>query len=105
MECLRCGACCTMHQAFVSEEDIARITGYLGISREEWTRDYDDTRWKYSQYNLIKQVNDACAFLKYENGLATCAIQPVKPTCCRDWEPAPDRKECRTGLEKAGKKL
>lgn len=105
MECLRCGTCCTIHQAFVSDEDIERITAYLGLSREEWTRAYDDPRWRYSQYNLIRHVNGACAFLNYDKGLATCTIQPVKPGCCHDWEPGADRKECRTGLEKAGKKL
>ena len=105
MECLRCGTCCTMHQAFVSEEDIERISAYLEISLDEWSRKYDDPRWQYSQYNLIRQVNGACVFLRKEGELATCTIQPVKPECCRDWEPEPDRKECRAGLEKAVKKL
>ncbi len=101
MECLRCGVCCTIHQAFVFEEDIKRITSYLGITRDEWMQRYDDSRWHYSQYNLIRHVNGACAFLTYEGNLATCVIQEVKPNCCRDWEPGPDRKECREGIEKS----
>jgi Fe-S-cluster containining protein len=104
MECRRCGICCTIHQAFVVPEDIEHITSYLGITRDEWMREYDDPMWRYSQYNLIRHVGGACAFLRYEDGLATCTIQPVKPKCCRDWEPGPDRKECRAGLEKAGDK-
>ena len=105
MECLRCGVCCTMHQAFVTGEDIERITSYLGITIEEWKRQYDDSRWQYSQYNLICHVNGACAFLTYEGYLAVCAIQEVKPKCCRDWEPDPARKECRKGIEKSKNKL
>lgn len=105
MECLRCGTCCTMHQAFVTGEDIKRITAYLKITTDEWEREYNDSRWRYSQYNPIRHAKGACVFLRYEDGLATCTIQPVKPKCCRDWKPEPDRKECREGLEKAAKKL
>ena len=105
MECNRCGTCCILHQAFVSEDDITRITTYLKITPEEWEREYGDSRWQHSQYNLIRHINGACVFLTYQGDAATCTIQPVKPKCCRDWEPEPDRKECREGLEKAGKKL
>ena len=105
MECLRCGTCCTMHQAFVTGEDIEQISAYLGITPDEWKREYDDPRWRYSRFNLIRHVNGTCVFLRYEDGLATCTIQPVKPKCCHDWEPGPDRKECREGLEKAAQKL
>ena len=104
MECLRCGTCCTVHQAFVSGEDIARISAYLGLTPDAWKQEYDDPRWQYSQYNLIRHVNGACVFLTYQDA-ATCMVQPVKPKCCRDWQPEPDRKECREGLEKAAKKL
>ena len=94
-----------MHQAFVTAEDIKRITDYLRISVADWLREYDDARWQYSEYWLIRHIDGACAFLRYEDDLATCTIEPVKPKCCRDWAPGPDRKECRAGLEKAGKKI
>jgi Fe-S-cluster containining protein len=97
MECRRCGVCCTRHQAFVNPEDVARITAYLGITMQEWDRRYDDPRWKYSEYRLIRHVDGACAFLMYDNGLAACAIHEVKPACCAAWEPGPDRAECREG--------
>ena len=95
MECRRCGVCCTMHQAFVSPEDIARITDYLGITMKDWEQLYDDSRWQYSEYRLIRHVNGACAFLEYDSGLATCAIHEVKPACCAKWKPGPDRTECK----------
>ena len=101
MECRRCGVCCTVHQAFVTGEDMERITAYLVINKDEWLREYDDPRWRYSQYRLIRHVNGACAFLRHEDGLAACSIQPVKPKCCQDWRPGPDRKECLEGRKKA----
>jgi Fe-S-cluster containining protein len=103
MECLRCGICCTRHQAFVTAEDIERITASLGITVDEWERQYDDSRWRYSEYNLIRHVNGGCAFLTYKDGVAACAIHPVKPECCRNWAPGPGRRECREGLEQAKK--
>jgi Fe-S-cluster containining protein len=99
MACRRCGVCCTNHQAFVSPEDILRITEYLGITMVDWDRLYDDSRWQYSEYRLIRHVNGGCAFLRYENGLATCQIHAVKPACCANWKPGPDRPECREGLK------
>jgi Fe-S-cluster containining protein len=97
--CQRCGVCCTQHQAFVTPQDIDRILEYLGITAEDWDRLYDDPRWKYSEYRLIKHVGGGCAFLKYEGGLATCAIHEVKPAGCAAWEPGPDKPECREGLK------
>ncbi len=100
MECRRCGVCCTRHQAFVEPEDIVRIVSYLGITMQDWERLYDDSRWQFSEYRLIRHVNGACAFLEYDNGLATCAIHPVKPACCDSWKPGPDRAECKEGLKR-----
>ena len=98
MECRRCGVCCTRHQAFVNPPDIERILKYLGITNNEWEELYDDSRWKYSEYRLIRHVNGACAFLRYEGGLSTCIIHAVKPDCCAKWQPGPDKKECREGM-------
>jgi len=98
MECQRCGVCCTRHQAFVTPTDIDRIVKYLGITFKEWDDLYEDRRWRYSEYRLIRHVNGACAFLRYNEGLATCLIHEVKPACCAKWEPGPDKKECREGM-------
>jgi Fe-S-cluster containining protein len=105
MECRRCGVCCTRHQASVRPEEIQRITAFLGITEGDWEKLYDDPRWEYDNYHLIRHVNGACAFLKWEEGLATCAIQSVKPACCTEWQPGPEKKECleggRRGVQKA----
>jgi Fe-S-cluster containining protein len=99
MPCRRCGVCCRRHQAFVSPADIARITAYLGITPDDWERLYDDPRWRYTEYRLIRHIDGACAFLRDEGGLAACAIHPVKPGCCVSWQPDPSRQECREGME------
>jgi len=103
MACRRCGVCCTSHQAFVTTADIERITAYLGITRDDWDRLYDDTRWRYSEWRLIKHEGGGCAFLRFEQGLAACAIQDVKPACCTAWQPGPERTECREGMRMRGR--
>ncbi len=98
MACRRCGVCCTNHQAFVTTADIERITTYLGITLDDWDRLYDDTRWRYSEWRLIKHAGGACAFLRFEKGLAVCEIHEVKPACCEAWQPGPERVECKEGI-------
>lgn len=98
-ECRRCGVCCTMHQAFVTPQDIERITAHLGITLQEWDKLYDDTRWQYSEYRLIRHINGACAFLTFNEGLAACQIHSVKPACCERWQAGTDKRECKEGME------
>jgi len=102
MECRRCGLCCTRHQAFVTPTDIDRIVQYLGITPEDWEELYDDPRWQHSEWRLIRHVNGACAFLRWEGGLSACAIHEVKPACCAKWQPGLDKKDCREGMERGG---
>ena len=99
MTCRRCGVCCTMHQAWVRPPEIARIADFLGITVAEWETAYLDSRWQYNNYHLVRHVSGACAFLAHENGLAACAIQPVKPDCCAAWQADLDKAECRNGME------
>jgi Fe-S-cluster containining protein len=103
--CRRCGTCCTVHQAWVRPREIARLAAHLGMTADAWENEYLDSRWQYNDYYLIRHVNGACAFLAYEDGLATCTVQPVKPDCCAAWQAGLDKKECRagmTGLPEAG---
>jgi Fe-S-cluster containining protein len=104
MECRRCGVCCTKHQAFVTPEDIDRIANHLGITLEDWDNLYDDSRWRYSEYRLIRHVNGACAFLEFSGGLSACKIHSIKPACCSKWQPGPEKKECKEGMGKSGEK-
>lgn len=99
MECRRCGVCCKRHQAYVGPEEIQRITAFLGISVSDWEKQYNDARWEYDNYRLIRQVNGACAFLRYNGGLAACTIYEVRPACCADWQPGAEKKECKEGIK------
>jgi hypothetical protein len=99
MTCRRCGVCCTLHQAFVRPHEIQRIADFLGIGLADWERDYADSRWEYDDYRLIRHIDGACAFLTCEGGLSACLVNPVKPACCSDWAPGPEKKECRRGME------
>ena len=96
--CRRCGTCCTLHQAWVRPHEIARLAEFLGMTVEEWEAAYLDSRWQYNDYYLVRHMNGACTFLTWEDGLATCAVQPVKPDCCAAWQAGLDKKECRRGM-------
>ena len=100
MECLRCGNCCTQHPAFVSPEEIRRINTYLGITADEWRRLYAGEGADYHNHFPVRQINGTCVFLKKHGSKYSCAIQPVKPECCINWEPSLDKKECREGMER-----
>jgi Fe-S-cluster containining protein len=101
MACRRCGVCCTRHQANVLPEEVTRIAAFLGITKEDWRKLYDDPRWEYDSYSLIRHIDGACAFLKWDKGLAACAIHQVKPACCAEWQPGPGKKECKEGEKRA----
>ena len=100
MDCIHCGICCTRYQAIVSLEEVQQIASYLHISMNECVKLYCEPRW-HSHYNyLIRHVNESCIFLKYSGNISYCDIQPIKPSCCRNWIPSPENKECKEGLRK-----
>ncbi len=100
MECIRCGICCTRYQAIVSLDDIQKIASYLGISIDEWVKQYSEPRWHSHKNYLIRHVNSACIFLGYVEKMSYCDIQSVKPSCCYDWISCLENKECREGVRK-----
>ena len=103
MECLRCGTCCTMHPAYVSQGEIRRITAYLGITADDWTSRYAGDGPDYHGFLPVRQKEKGCVFLSYNGNIASCQIHPVKPDCCADWEPDPAKEECRRGIERCKK--
>jgi Fe-S-cluster containining protein len=99
-ECFRCGICCTKFQAIVRFDEMQKIATYLGISVDEWVKQYSDPKWFSYRNFLIKHVDSACVFLRYENDLSTCTIYPARPACCSDWIASEEQKECQEGLKK-----
>ena len=100
MKCLRCGVCCTMHQAIASCEETQRIISFLKITMREWEKLNSEPRWHSDNSYLIRHSNNACIFLKRANNVSYCDINPVKPSCCTDWTPSLNKKECCNGLVK-----
>ena len=99
MKCLRCGICCTKHQAIINFTEAERIAAYLDITAYDLKQLYSEPNWHSEKSYLLRQVDGACIFLKYNNNTTCCAIQPVKPSCCTDWMPGLDKKECSEGLK------
>jgi Fe-S-cluster containining protein len=98
--CLRCGICCTRHQAITSLKESRRIAYYLKITECEWVEEYSDPRWRSDKNRLIRHINGKCVFLKYDGDISYCVIQPVKPSCCRNWTPSLNQKECLEGFSR-----
>ena len=70
-KCKRCGNCCKL-RVRLNDEDIKRIkkAGY---------KDFFDKR------KSLKRINGYCMFLTFNNGVASCKINNIKPKICGWW--------------------
>lgn len=80
--CQRCGKCCTGQVVGMLGVEAIAIARYLGLPCSEFRSRYID-RQVGKWLMLKKQDNEECLFLLHENGLAKCAIYPVRPETCR----------------------
>jgi Fe-S-cluster containining protein len=83
-ECQRCGICCTWPPG-INPNELARMSEFLGISRDEFFNKYTETV-KHPEYGLkvkIVKKGGHCVFLKREDGKASCSIYEAKPAQCR----------------------
>ena len=80
--CRRSGNCCARPEGFVrvSEEDVARIAGHLGLSKPSFRSRYLAADGK----RLLEQQGGSCIFLEAGQP-ASCRIHPVRPARCRSW--------------------
>ena len=79
-ECDRCTACCRWPgQVRLTEEEIASIARFRGLSEHEFIQKY--TRLTQDRRGLALQdkATGECIFLEGND----CAINPVKPAQCR----------------------
>lgn len=104
--CFCCGVCCERWQPLIGREEAERLATWLGLSLDDFLRDYtqpypfDDQRWL-----LQRNEREACIFLDYdERGATVCTVHPVKPDACAAWEASLMKKECRQGLQRMGKR-
>src|SRR3954447_20821701 len=73
-----CTRCCDQHgSVYITEDDLVRIAGYVGMSPAEFEAKYVyRTRW---QVRLRKPRRSQCHFLTPTG----CSIHAVKPVQCR----------------------
>ena len=73
-----CTNCCTQSgHVYLTEEDIGRIAGYLGMGREEFETRYVTRKEEHPRLKM--RLAEDCYFL-VEGG---CRIHPVKPMQCQ----------------------
>jgi len=81
--------------------ELERMTGFLGITPDEFVKQYTDPRWLINEKLLLRhQGSDGCVFLAVQGREALCSIHTARPDACRAWIPAFTRRECAAGLGK-----
>lgn len=90
--CRRCGNCCTSSgRAYLHTADLQRLPASLGLSLEEFAREYCEFRREnliFTDGTLVqevlavkKQSNDHCAFYDGRG----CMVHAAKPRQCALW--------------------
>ena len=83
--CRQCGACCTgaPGYVFVTNGEIARIAGFLGLPGNGLP---EYLRRVGVRYSLTEDGRTGdCCFLQRHDGKLSCRIYPVRPLQCRTW--------------------
>ncbi|MGF1573058.1 MAG: YkgJ family cysteine cluster protein [Sumerlaeia bacterium] len=81
-KCHQCGNCCRGDgYVELTDKDIEKISGHLGLEREVFFADYCIFDDKTMRWNLIDQgdIEQSCIFLTKENG---CRVHAAKPHQC-----------------------
>ena len=101
--CQQCGACCRIKDGIcrVSDEEIARISTYLGMSAQDFIAKETEIAPDRKGLILKNTPEGACVWLTSDN---LCRIHEVKPDKCRtfpyDWT-NPDSHEVCPGLSQS----
>jgi Fe-S-cluster containining protein len=82
LECQRCTACCRWPgEVRLSEEEIARLAAFKGLSEHEFIQQFTRLRSDRQGLALLEKPNHECIFLEGDD----CSVQPVKPQQCKDF--------------------
>ena len=83
-KCQGCGACCRIPNGIVrvSETEISRIAGYLGVVEAEFIENETDVAPDRRGLILKSRPDDSCVWLTADN---RCRIHPVKPDKCKSF--------------------
>ena len=99
-KCTGCGKCCTGAPGYVwlSQDDIDRLSAFLGISEEVFLRTY--TRKVGERYSLLEDpVNYDCVFLKEKK---MCTVYEARPKQCQVFPWWPENLTSREAWESLG---
>ncbi|MHB8574367.1 MAG: YkgJ family cysteine cluster protein [Dehalococcoidia bacterium] len=96
--CFRCGVCCQRWQPLVGPTEVERLAERLGLTAERFVAEYARPYPLEEAVFQLNEVNGGCVFLRFEDGLAACAVHEARPQACRDWDASLQRKECLDGL-------
>ncbi len=100
--CFRCGVCCVKWQPPVDSEEARTLAQGLGLSHAAFTKKYLQ-KYPGKEGYLIRRENNACVFLKFENGVGGCSVHQFRPEACRNWNAGLEKTECQEGLRRMGK--
>lgn len=103
-KCTGCGKCCTGTPGYVwvTEEEIANISSYLGLSKETFMKKY--VRTTGDRYALLERPNLErrkefdCVFLKDKQ----CQVYPVRPKQCQTFPWWPENVSSKEAWEEVG---
>ena len=77
--CQRCTACCKWPgDVRIEEAEITPIARFLGMSEEDFIRQYTRLRSNRQGLSLVERENHECIMLEGDS----CRIHPVKPAQC-----------------------
>ena len=97
-ECQRCGRCCRgPGNVWVTELEIERIAGGLGLSRSDFGRRY--LRLVHDRISLVDGPSGDCVFYDARRG---CTVYSDRPTQCRTFPFWPRLLETEAAWKEAG---
>ncbi|MDV2990192.1 MAG: YkgJ family cysteine cluster protein [Dehalogenimonas sp.] len=100
--CFCCGVCCAKYQVQMPLAEAQAIATRLGLTWEEFERDYLDPAWPGVRTVIARHTGGRCVFLEPQPGgrVFFCRIQPFKPAACIDWQADLAKGDCQAGLER-----
>jgi len=77
IDCTKCANCCRVTETGIQERDIERLAKFIGVTREEFMRDYT-MRAEEDNELILKRGESGCVFLK-DN---LCTVYEARPQNC-----------------------
>ena len=80
IDCTKCANCCRVTEIEITERDIEKLCKFLGVSHEEFLRDYT-MRAKLDNELILKRDANGCVFLKGN----LCSVYEGRPDNCANF--------------------